>query len=54
MTLQELSLKHELTTLVRRINNNSLKDWDEKFMEYLADLQVGVDALKNAATQNDE
>ena len=54
MTLLELSLKHELTTLGQRININSLNDWEEKFMEYLADLQVGVEELKNAAPQNDE
>ena len=54
MTLQELSLKHELSSLGQRINLNSLNDWEEKFMEYLADLQVGVEELKNAAPQNNE
>lgn len=29
-------------------------DWEEKFMEHLADLQVGVEELRNAAPQNDE
>jgi len=54
MTLQELSLKHELSSLGQRINLNSLNDWEEKFMEYLADLQVGVEELKNVAPQNNE
>ena len=49
MTLQELSLKHKLTTLGQRIHINSFNDWEEKFTEYLADLQVGVEELKNAA-----
>lgn len=49
MTLQELSLKHDLSSLGQRINLNSLNDWEEKFMEYLADLQVGVEELKNVA-----
>ena len=54
MTLQEVSLKHELSSLGQRININSLNDWEEKFMEYLADLQVGVEELKNVTPQNDE
>jgi site-specific DNA recombinase len=54
MTLQEVSLKHELSSLGQRININSLNDWEEKFMEYLADLQVGVEELKNVAPQNNE
>ena len=49
MILQEVSLKHELSSLGQRININSLNDWEEKFMEYLTDLQVGVEELKNAA-----
>ena len=54
MTMQELSLKHELSSLGQRINLNSLNDWEEKFMEYLEDLRIGVEELKNAAPQNDE
>ncbi len=29
-------------------------DWESKFGEYLADLRAGIDALKNAAPQNEE
>src|SRR5690606_40564010 len=54
MTMQELSLKHELSSLGQRINLNSLNDWEEKFVEYLADLRLGVEELKNAAPQNNE
>lgn len=54
MTLQELSLKHELSSLGQRININSLNDWEERFMEYLVDLQVGVEELKSAVPQNKE
>lgn len=54
MTLQELSLKHELSSLGQRINMNSLNDWEEKLMEYLADLRLGVEELKNVAPQNNE
>ena len=54
MTMQELSLKHELSSLGQRINLHSLNDWEEKFMEYLADLRIGVEELKNVAPQNDE
>lgn len=54
MTMQELSLKHELSSLGQRINLNALNDWEEKFMEYLEDLRIGVEELKNAAPQNNE
>ena len=49
-----LSLKHELSSLGQRINLNSLNDWEEKCMEYLEDLRIGVEGLKNVAPQNDE
>lgn len=54
MTMQELSLKHELSSLGQRINLNPLNDWEEKFMEYLEDLRIGVDELKEVAPQTPE
>jgi DNA invertase Pin-like site-specific DNA recombinase len=54
MSLQELSFKHELSGLGKRININSFNDWEEKFMVYLADLQACVEQLKIVAPQNDE
>jgi len=40
--------------LDQAININALNDWETKFAEYLADLWVGIDELKNAAPQNHE
>lgn len=54
LTLQEVNLKHELSSLGQAININALDNWEEKFAEYLADLQVGMDELKNTAPQDDE
>lgn len=33
---------------------NALENWEAKFEKYLADLQVGVAELKEAAPQNEE
>jgi len=52
--MQEISLKRELSPLGQAININALNDWEAKFGEYLADLRVGIDELKNAAPQNNE
>lgn len=54
LTLQEVNLKHELSSLGQALNINALDNWETKFAEYLADLQVGMDELKNAAPQDDE
>ncbi len=54
MTLQEVSLKRELSSLGQAININTLNDWEAKLNEYLADLRAGIDALKNAAPQDAE
>ena len=54
LTLHEVSLKRELSSLGHAININSLKDWETKLAEYFADLQAGIHELKNAAPQDDE
>ena len=54
MTLQEVSLKRELSSLGHAININSLKNWETKLAEYFADLQAGIQELKNTAPQDDE
>jgi hypothetical protein len=54
MTLQEVILKHELSSLGQAININALDNWETKFAEYWADLQVGFDELKNVAPQDGE
>lgn len=54
LTLHEVNLKHELSSLGQALNINALDNWEEKFEEFLADLQVGMDELKNVAPQDDE
>jgi site-specific DNA recombinase len=54
LTLQEISYKRDLSTLGQTININALDNWEAKFEEYLADLQIGVEELKNATPQNEE
>jgi hypothetical protein len=54
LTMQEVSLKRELSTLGQAININALNDWEAKFSEYLADLRAGIDESKKAAPQNEE
>jgi hypothetical protein len=46
--------KSDLFALGQTININALDNWEAKFEEYLADLQTGVEALKEAAPQNEE
>lgn len=48
LTLQEVNLKHGLSSLGQAINLNALDNWEAKFAEYWADLQVGMDALKKS------
>jgi hypothetical protein len=54
LALQEISYKRDLSALGQTININALNNWEEKFEEYLADLQAGVVELKEAAPQNEE
>lgn len=54
LTLQEVSLKRELSSLGHAINMNSLQDWETKLNEYFMDLRAGVQELKNATPQDDE
>jgi hypothetical protein len=54
LTLQEISCKRELSALGQTININVLNNWEEKFEEYLADLQVGTAELKEVAPHNEE
>lgn len=53
LTLQELNLKREFTSIGQAVNIYLLGDWEAKVKEYLADLQAGLDSL-NAVPQNDE
>ena len=53
LTLQELSLKHDLDTVGQAVNIQLLDDWEERVKEYLADLQVGIASL-NDDPQNPE
>lgn len=39
---------------MQAININALDNWEAKFEEYLADLQLGTDELKKVVPQNDE
>jgi hypothetical protein len=54
LTLQEIGYKRDLSALGQTININALDNWEAKFEEYLADLQAGVEALKDTAPQNEE
>jgi type I restriction enzyme R subunit len=53
ITLQELNLKREYTSIGQAVNIHALGDWEAKVKEYLADLQAGLDSL-NVVPQNDE
>ena len=53
LTLQELSLKREYTSIGQAMNIHALGDWESKVKEYLADLQAGLESL-NSFPQNDE
>jgi hypothetical protein len=54
LTLQEISYKRDLSALGQTININALDNWEVKFEEYLADLQAGIEELREAAPQNEE
>jgi hypothetical protein len=53
MTLQELSLKRDLTSIGQTVNIHLLNDWEAKVREFLTDLQTGPESL-NVTPQNDE
>jgi site-specific DNA recombinase len=53
LTLQELSLKREYTSIGQAVNIHALGDWEARVIEYLADLQAGLDSL-NTMPQSDE
>lgn len=52
--MQEINLKHELSSLGQAISLNALNDWEARVNEYLTDLQAGIEELNNAAPQTDE
>lgn len=54
LTWMEVNLKRELTRLGRSININALENWERKIEEYWADLEAGIDEIKNAAPQTPE
>ncbi len=54
LTMQEVSLKRELSSLGQTISINDLDNWEAKVKEYFADLQAGIDELKNVAPQTKE
>jgi len=54
LTMQEISLKHELSSLGQAISINALNNWEASVSEYLADLQAGSEELNNAAPQKEE
>ncbi len=53
LTLQELSLKRSYADIGQAVNISALGDWETRVVEYLADLQAGLDSL-NLVPQNDE
>ena len=53
LTLQEISLKREFVSIEQAVNMHLLGDWEGQVIEYLADLQMGLDLL-NAAPQSGE
>lgn len=53
IALQELSLKREYADIGQAVNIYALGDWETRVVEYLADLQAGLDSL-NVIPQNDE
>lgn len=54
LTMQEISLKHELSSLGQAISINALNNWEASVNEYLTDLQAGIEELNNAAPQTEE
>ena len=54
LTMQETSLKHQLSSLRQAISINALNNWEVSVNEYLADLQAGIEELNDAAPHIDE
>lgn len=53
IALQELSLKREYSDIGQAVNIHALGDWETRVVEYLANLQAGLDSL-NIIPKNDE
>ncbi|MBI3175152.1 MAG: recombinase family protein [Chloroflexi bacterium] len=51
---QEVDLKSELSAMQKRIDEQLLVDWEAKVMEFLADLQVGIQALSDMSVNEEE
>ncbi|MBI5954866.1 MAG: recombinase family protein [Chloroflexi bacterium] len=51
---KEVSLKSELSGLQKRIDERLFVNWEAKMMEFLADLQDGVQALRDLSVSEDE
>ena len=49
MTMHDLELKRELSTLGQVINIDRLDQWEVKVMDHPQDIQTGIEALNNAA-----
>ena len=54
MSMMERDLKRELAGIGQVINIELLDQWEAKVKEYLQDIQVGIEALNEAAPQNEE
>ena len=53
LTLQKLRLKREFVSIEQAVNIHLLGDCEEQIIEYVADLQIGLNSL-NTAPQNEE
>lgn len=51
---QEVSLKSELSGMQQKIDERLLVDWEEKVLEFLADLQDGIQALSDLSVSEEE
>jgi DNA invertase Pin-like site-specific DNA recombinase len=51
---QEVSLKSELSNMQQKIDERLLVDWEEKVLEFLADLQDGIQALSDLSVSEEE
>ena len=54
LTSIEISLKRELAMVGQSISIQALENWEQKIEEYWADLQAGIEEIKNAAPQTAE
>jgi hypothetical protein len=51
---QEVSLKSELSTMQKRVDERLLVDWEAKVMEFLGDLQIGIQTLQDLSVSEEE